>query len=165
MPLIETVDLWKTYVMGTEEIHALRGVSLTVADAGVILRNALAMHPDLAAAAVHDEDVLRGHVGDVENAEVEGDLVGLRPADFLNIFHQGKNQRRKDQDRGVIREERSGDQAADVEQSEETAGVGGSFERRFGFLAEHPWATALRDADGYGMLASARRQVYPAQLP
>ena len=28
MALIETVDLWKTYVMGTEEIHALRGVSL-----------------------------------------------------------------------------------------------------------------------------------------
>jgi putative ABC transport system ATP-binding protein len=27
MPLIETVDLWKTYVMGSEEIHALRGVS------------------------------------------------------------------------------------------------------------------------------------------
>jgi putative ABC transport system ATP-binding protein len=27
MALIETVDLWKTYVMGTEEIHALRGVS------------------------------------------------------------------------------------------------------------------------------------------
>jgi putative ABC transport system ATP-binding protein len=26
--LIETRDLWKTYVMGTEEIHALRGVSL-----------------------------------------------------------------------------------------------------------------------------------------
>jgi putative ABC transport system ATP-binding protein len=28
MPLIETVDLWKTYVMGSEEIHALRGVSV-----------------------------------------------------------------------------------------------------------------------------------------
>ena len=28
MALIETVDLWKTYVMGTEEIHALRGVSI-----------------------------------------------------------------------------------------------------------------------------------------
>jgi putative ABC transport system ATP-binding protein len=28
MALIETVDLWKTYVMGSEEIHALRGVSL-----------------------------------------------------------------------------------------------------------------------------------------
>jgi putative ABC transport system ATP-binding protein len=26
--LIETYDLWKTYVMGAEEIHALRGVSL-----------------------------------------------------------------------------------------------------------------------------------------
>src|SRR5213082_1676350 len=30
MPLIETVDLWKTYVMGSEEIHALRGVSLDI---------------------------------------------------------------------------------------------------------------------------------------
>src|ERR1700694_5983317 len=30
MPLIETVDLWKTYVMGTEEIHALRGVSISI---------------------------------------------------------------------------------------------------------------------------------------
>src|SRR5438045_2320674 len=30
MPLIETVDLWKTYVMGAEEIHALRGVSLDI---------------------------------------------------------------------------------------------------------------------------------------
>jgi putative ABC transport system ATP-binding protein len=30
MALIETVDLWKTYVMGTEEIHALRGVSLEI---------------------------------------------------------------------------------------------------------------------------------------
>ena len=28
MPLIETVDLWKSYVMGEEEIHALRGVSI-----------------------------------------------------------------------------------------------------------------------------------------
>src|SRR5262245_42703046 len=28
MALIETVDLWKTYVMGAEEIHALRGVSI-----------------------------------------------------------------------------------------------------------------------------------------
>ncbi|MGB7217897.1 MAG: ABC transporter ATP-binding protein [Vicinamibacterales bacterium] len=28
MALIETVDLWKTYVMGSEEIHALRGVSI-----------------------------------------------------------------------------------------------------------------------------------------
>ncbi|MBP1607047.1 MAG: macB 12 [Acidobacteria bacterium] len=28
MALIETQDLWKTYVMGSEEIHALRGVSL-----------------------------------------------------------------------------------------------------------------------------------------
>jgi len=27
MPLIDTVDLWKTYIMGSEEIHALRGVS------------------------------------------------------------------------------------------------------------------------------------------
>ena len=30
MPLIETVDLWKTYVMGSEEIHALRGVSIAI---------------------------------------------------------------------------------------------------------------------------------------
>jgi putative ABC transport system ATP-binding protein len=28
--LIETVDLWKTYVMGSEEIHALRGVSVQI---------------------------------------------------------------------------------------------------------------------------------------
>ena len=30
MALIETVDLWKSYVMGSEEIHALRGVSLGI---------------------------------------------------------------------------------------------------------------------------------------
>ena len=30
MALIETHDLWKTYVMGTEEIHALRGVSIAI---------------------------------------------------------------------------------------------------------------------------------------
>ncbi|HYU80145.1 MAG TPA: ABC transporter ATP-binding protein [Vicinamibacterales bacterium] len=30
MPLIETFDLWKTYQMGDEEIHALRGVSLQI---------------------------------------------------------------------------------------------------------------------------------------
>lgn len=30
MPLIETDDLWKTYVMGDEEIHALRGVSVVI---------------------------------------------------------------------------------------------------------------------------------------
>jgi putative ABC transport system ATP-binding protein len=30
MALIETVDLWKTYVMGAEEIHALRGVSVEI---------------------------------------------------------------------------------------------------------------------------------------
>ena len=30
MPLIETRNLWKTYVMGDEEIHALRGVSITI---------------------------------------------------------------------------------------------------------------------------------------
>src|SRR2546427_7854116 len=30
MGMIETVDLWKTYVMGTEEIHALRGVSVRI---------------------------------------------------------------------------------------------------------------------------------------
>jgi putative ABC transport system ATP-binding protein len=28
MALIETIDLWKTYVMGSETIHALRGVSI-----------------------------------------------------------------------------------------------------------------------------------------
>src|SRR5690242_3607792 len=31
MGLIETRELWKTYVMGSEEIHALRGVSLQIA--------------------------------------------------------------------------------------------------------------------------------------
>jgi putative ABC transport system ATP-binding protein len=30
MALIETRDLWKTYVMGDEEIHALRGVSIQI---------------------------------------------------------------------------------------------------------------------------------------
>jgi putative ABC transport system ATP-binding protein len=30
MALIETVDLWKTYRMGSEEIHALRGVTLQI---------------------------------------------------------------------------------------------------------------------------------------
>jgi putative ABC transport system ATP-binding protein len=30
MALIETSDLWKTYVMGQEEIHALRGVSISI---------------------------------------------------------------------------------------------------------------------------------------
>src|SRR5512141_677177 len=30
MSLIETRDLWKTYVMGDEEIHALKGVSITI---------------------------------------------------------------------------------------------------------------------------------------
>jgi putative ABC transport system ATP-binding protein len=30
MALIETNDLWKTYVMGDEEIHALRGVSVSI---------------------------------------------------------------------------------------------------------------------------------------
>jgi putative ABC transport system ATP-binding protein len=30
MALIETQDLWKTYVMGSEEIHALRGVSVMI---------------------------------------------------------------------------------------------------------------------------------------
>ena len=30
MSLIETVDLWKTYVMGGEEIHALQGVSIAI---------------------------------------------------------------------------------------------------------------------------------------
>ena len=30
MALIETVDLWKTYVMGSEEIHALQGVSIQI---------------------------------------------------------------------------------------------------------------------------------------
>jgi putative ABC transport system ATP-binding protein len=30
MALIETVDLWKTYAMGSEEIHALRGVSIEI---------------------------------------------------------------------------------------------------------------------------------------
>ncbi len=30
MALIETHDLWKTYVMGSEEIHALRGVNISI---------------------------------------------------------------------------------------------------------------------------------------
>src|SRR5437762_7838539 len=30
MALIETVDLWKTYIMGSEESHALRGVSVQI---------------------------------------------------------------------------------------------------------------------------------------
>ena len=30
MPIIETQNLWKTYVMGSEEIHALRGVDLSL---------------------------------------------------------------------------------------------------------------------------------------
>src|SRR5215203_783989 len=30
MALIETKDLWKTYVMGEEEVHALRGVSIQI---------------------------------------------------------------------------------------------------------------------------------------
>src|SRR3954466_3527537 len=30
MALIETKDLWKTYQMGSEEIHALRGVSIEI---------------------------------------------------------------------------------------------------------------------------------------
>ena len=30
MSLIETRDLWKTYVMGSEEVHALRGVSIQI---------------------------------------------------------------------------------------------------------------------------------------
>lgn len=30
MPLILTKDLWKTYVMGAEEVHALRGVSISI---------------------------------------------------------------------------------------------------------------------------------------
>jgi putative ABC transport system ATP-binding protein len=30
MGIIETHDLWKTYIMGTEEIHALRGVSINI---------------------------------------------------------------------------------------------------------------------------------------
>jgi len=30
MAIIETRDLWKTYVMGSEEIHALRGVDLSI---------------------------------------------------------------------------------------------------------------------------------------
>src|SRR5262245_28362672 len=30
MSLIQTNDLWKTYVMGTEQVHALRGVSIGI---------------------------------------------------------------------------------------------------------------------------------------
>ena len=28
--MINTVDLWKTYDMGSEQVHALRGVNLTI---------------------------------------------------------------------------------------------------------------------------------------
>jgi putative ABC transport system ATP-binding protein len=30
MPIIETQDLWKTYIMGSEEIHALKGVDISI---------------------------------------------------------------------------------------------------------------------------------------
>ena len=30
MPVIEIDDVWKTYSMGTQEVHALRGCSLAV---------------------------------------------------------------------------------------------------------------------------------------
>jgi putative ABC transport system ATP-binding protein len=30
MPIIETRDLWKTYIMGSEEIHALRGLDISI---------------------------------------------------------------------------------------------------------------------------------------
>ena len=30
MTLIATKDLWRTYQMGSEKVHALRGVSLTI---------------------------------------------------------------------------------------------------------------------------------------
>ena len=30
MSLIQTQDLWKTYRMGTESVHALRGVSISI---------------------------------------------------------------------------------------------------------------------------------------
>src|SRR6187549_1874794 len=30
MPIIETRDLWKTYIMGSEEIHALRGLDIAI---------------------------------------------------------------------------------------------------------------------------------------
>src|SRR5881392_1603691 len=30
MALIETKDLWKTYIMGSEQIHALRGVNISI---------------------------------------------------------------------------------------------------------------------------------------
>ena len=30
MALIDTLDLWKTYIMGSEEIHALRGVTIQI---------------------------------------------------------------------------------------------------------------------------------------
>ena len=36
MSLIETRDLWKTYVMGTEEVHALRGVSIQIERGGYV---------------------------------------------------------------------------------------------------------------------------------
>ena len=30
LPLISTIDLWRTYQLGSEEINALRGVNMTV---------------------------------------------------------------------------------------------------------------------------------------
>ena len=36
MALIETVELWKSYVMGDEEIHALRGVSIKIERGGYV---------------------------------------------------------------------------------------------------------------------------------
>jgi len=30
MPIIETQNLWKTYIMGSEEIHALKGVDISI---------------------------------------------------------------------------------------------------------------------------------------
>src|SRR5947207_3267020 len=45
MALIETRDLWKTYVMGSEEIHALRGVSIDIER--VAIARALVNNPSI----------------------------------------------------------------------------------------------------------------------
>ena len=40
--MIRTDELWKTYVMGAEEVHALRGVSFEVQQGESVVRDAIA---------------------------------------------------------------------------------------------------------------------------